>query len=49
MIAGMTRKTLGEFGEPLQVISVKSWGILLCCILLTVRPSLPSNNTRKLS
>ena len=32
MITMVTRKTLGGVGETLELISIKAWGVFLCCI-----------------
>jgi hypothetical protein len=36
MIAAATQKTMGSTGALLQTLSVKSWGVLLCAILVTI-------------
>jgi hypothetical protein len=36
MIAIMTEKTLGSFGAALELLSIKSWGVLLCCYALVI-------------
>jgi hypothetical protein len=36
MIAILTEKTLGTFGAALELLSIKSWGVVLCCYALVV-------------
>ena len=36
MIAILTQKTLGSLGTILEFYSVKSWGVLLCCLALKI-------------
>jgi hypothetical protein len=47
-LALATRKTLGSFGEELELLSVKSWGVLLLGVALTgaARSSRTARNSK---
>jgi hypothetical protein len=36
MITAFTEKSLGSFGSTLELLSVKAWGVLLCCVALVI-------------
>jgi hypothetical protein len=44
MITAMSSKTLGPVGEVLQFCSVKSWGVLICLVLLRAMKTIKVND-----
>jgi hypothetical protein len=41
MITALTSKSLGSFGVVLELLSIKSWGVLFCCVALILGQQKP--------